>query len=285
MRDQANKTLELYLSRIRKHALTLPDTVAPPANGTASDPHVGAPQSSADATWTGWAISSFTNKLASASGEMSSKPPPVVVGGATAKAPVTLQPTKTGPASSGRPTSITSDPVKPALNRHATPTTKLAASFTAPEIVEDDWGKDDWGGADESVDANTDGAWGAMAEDVAPTATATSVAPVPMVLEAESLSPDVETPKPTPKRKQDTGGEPDFASWLNAQKSTKNAKPLPKGLAAHKSSSSLGSKTGQRPLTSRTSTGSGSGVKKIVQPPKPPEKKDEAGEDEWGDSW
>ena len=79
VRDQANKCLDLYLARVRKYSQTLPETMLPPPNATGADgkaaPNISrvlSPQQFDTAGWTGWAISSFANKLASASGEMSS---------------------------------------------------------------------------------------------------------------------------------------------------------------------------------------------------------------------
>ncbi|KAF2864099.1 ARM repeat-containing protein [Piedraia hortae CBS 480.64] len=72
VRDQANKTLNIYLERVGKYARTLPDTVLPPPGSAASGDGKVAIQSTGGATqqWMGWAVSSFTNKLSSASGEM-----------------------------------------------------------------------------------------------------------------------------------------------------------------------------------------------------------------------
>ncbi|KAL9081708.1 MAG: hypothetical protein Q9159_007106 [Coniocarpon cinnabarinum] len=290
VRDQANKTIEAYLSRVRKYAQTLPTTMeTPTANGSVAGPRIATPSPSADSTWTGWAISSFTNKLSTASGEMSSKPPPVVVGGPGAKAPVTLQPTVTASSNTANTsTSARANPAKPMLPRNTTEKTKLAASFEAPEIVEDDWGDGEWGGIDESADADADDAWGAMAaETEVKPAASPSVSITSPADESEATFSEPEAPKPPATKKQNASAEPDFASWLNAQKSNKNTKTLPKGLTSNKSSSSLGSKTSNRPLTSRTSTSSSLGAKKVVQPPKPaePKKEQPAADDDWGESW
>jgi SCY1-like protein 1 len=71
IRDQAQKSVDIYIARIRKFAATMPDTVLPPpglASGGESTPRIGTPANGT--SWTGWAISSFTNKLASTAGEM-----------------------------------------------------------------------------------------------------------------------------------------------------------------------------------------------------------------------
>ncbi|KAF2100527.1 ARM repeat-containing protein [Rhizodiscina lignyota] len=76
VRDQANKTFEIYMQRIRKYQTTLPETLLPPpntnvpgANVNANAPRMGTPAGDAGG-WAGWAISSFTNKLATASGQI-----------------------------------------------------------------------------------------------------------------------------------------------------------------------------------------------------------------------
>jgi len=81
IRDQANKTLNVYLERVRKYSLTLPDTILPPPDSaSAGGTRVNSPQPNAAAggvqagsQWMGWAISSFTNKLGTATGEMQSE--------------------------------------------------------------------------------------------------------------------------------------------------------------------------------------------------------------------
>ncbi|KAF2086151.1 ARM repeat-containing protein [Saccharata proteae CBS 121410] len=75
VRESANKTLEVYLARIRKYQQTLPETVLPPPAAigtTAQAPRIGTPQN--DTSWAGWAISSFTNKITAATGEIEPNP-------------------------------------------------------------------------------------------------------------------------------------------------------------------------------------------------------------------
>lgn len=75
VRDQANKTFDNFVARVRKHAATLPDSVLPPestgASAAAPAARIG---NQGDTSWAGWAISSFTNKLTTAKGEMESAP-------------------------------------------------------------------------------------------------------------------------------------------------------------------------------------------------------------------
>ncbi|KAK8102554.1 inactive serine/threonine-protein kinase scy1 [Apiospora sp. TS-2023a] len=72
VRDQAVKTLDVYMQRVRKAASAMPDTVIPAQTTTedAAGPRMSTPQPSEASSWTGWAISSFTNKISSVGGEI-----------------------------------------------------------------------------------------------------------------------------------------------------------------------------------------------------------------------
>ena len=74
IRDQANKTHQIYIDRIRKYQNTLPDTVLPPPEtASAGATRMSTPQpgaAGASGQWIGWAVSSFTNKLSTAAGEI-----------------------------------------------------------------------------------------------------------------------------------------------------------------------------------------------------------------------
>lgn len=75
IRDSANKALDTYLTRVRNYAATLPETAMPTeaqAVGPAATTRVG---NTGDSSWAGWAISSFTNKLSSAKGDIASTAP------------------------------------------------------------------------------------------------------------------------------------------------------------------------------------------------------------------
>ena len=69
IRDQANKTLDLYIQRVRKFGANMADSVLPtePSKADAPSARIG---TSNDKSWAGWAISSFTNKIAAADGEI-----------------------------------------------------------------------------------------------------------------------------------------------------------------------------------------------------------------------
>ncbi|KAL1612244.1 Nuclear aminoacylation-dependent tRNA export pathway component [Paraconiothyrium brasiliense] len=260
IRDQAQKTVDIYITRIRKYTATMPDTVLPPpsiASGGNAAPRMGTPAN--DSTWTGWAISSFTNKIAAASGQMQagaasngsadqrsqSVPPPAVP---TASKPTLTPSSRPGmtltKSAASIPTIATSDPVE-AFNDET-------------EDFDGDWGgfgDDDAFGISSSASKKQeeeDDPWGA---------------------------PNVNA---TPANFDDKG-EPDFAGWLAAQNQSKKTvtKILPKGLAKS------GTAT-KKPVVARTA--GAPNVKRVVvaQPKevKTPESHTNEEEDEgWGDAW
>lgn len=247
VRDQANKTMEIYLARVKKYAQTLPDTVIQPAAVAGEKPRMGTPAVDASG-WAGWAISSFTNKLGTASGQMappsngasrvtspeprsSSVPPPTTV----RKAPAI-------PTSSG---------LKPTPKPSANP---WDVSETTSQVEDEDfdtgWGEDD-------------NPWAAGGEDTDPFA-------APLV-------------EPTAMTAFDDGGEPDFAGWIAAQSNAKSRKPLPKGLTKPKTTTS-----GARPAMPKSKSTSGVMAAKKAVPvvkPLPKAKEEEVDEDAWGDAW
>ncbi|KAF1964938.1 ARM repeat-containing protein [Bimuria novae-zelandiae CBS 107.79] len=273
IRDQAQKTVDIYITRIRKFAAAMPDTVLPsPSLSSATGPNA-APRMSTpanDSTWTGWAISSFTNKLAAASGQMQagagastndisdqrshSVPPPAV--------PTASKPTLAPSAIPGMP-----------LARSAASIPTIASPDPVDAFNDDAEDFDgDWGGfGDDDTNATTskkqeedDDPWGA---------------------------PNISTPTTggtsKPAANFDDKGEPDFAGWLAAQSSAKRpgAKPLPKGLA--KSSTSTVT-TAKKPVVAKTA--GAQNVRKVVVPQpkrevKKAEPKAEEEEEGWGDAW
>ncbi|KAK6499252.1 hypothetical protein TWF506_003879 [Arthrobotrys conoides] len=81
IRVQAQKTMDVFLARVKTLTANMPDSALPPvdANGVPTSttgvtgaaggaPRMGTPQN--DASWAGWAISSFTKKLGSVTGEI-----------------------------------------------------------------------------------------------------------------------------------------------------------------------------------------------------------------------
>lgn len=193
IRDQANRTLNLYLDRVRKYSTTLPDTVLPPpetvsAGGTRmSTPQ---PANQPGSQWMGWAISSFTNKLSTAAGEIQSN--------GTALHPIAgTTPLPTGPILHH----TTSAPVVPKVS------SSLRMPLATPSADVEDF-DDGWGAMDNADDSEDP--WAESA-----------ISPV------EISRPDAASTS------YDDGGEPDFEGWLKAQAQAKSnsKKPLPKGLA------------------------------------------------------
>ena len=218
------------------------------------------PQS--DTGWAGWAISSFTNKINAASGEMQSKPsqaPPL------------------------RPSSTDGRPSLPVVQKTSTPVSNLhrqaVAGSTAPVLTRTSTEQFFTDAQDE--DDEIDEAWGEMGEDsfFDPPSTKPAPAPAPVTF--------------------DDGGEPDFEGWLNAQARAKSKAPLPKGLAKPPAATTTTASNGRMPVTRTTTTGavgSGAGVKKVASTVVKPNvvrpkvidtkpKEAAAADDDWGDAW
>jgi SCY1-like protein 1 len=256
IRDQANKTMNIYLDRIRKYATTLPDSVLPPPQSQSAGPtRVGSPQPTGSNQWMGWAISSFTNKLGTASGNIEPN--------SDGALPTPLERSSSTPPTNGtpiRPQSHTM-PSAPAVPR-APSNLRNFSSTPAADIEDEDFG-DGWGDLDDNDDDNSAAdAWGAD-EPASPPATS-----------AQSTKSGMP---------YDDGGEPDFEGWLNAQAAAKakNNKVLPKGL------------TKKAPVAKVTQSKPQAAVKaspasRVVPVKKAQaEKKQEAVEDDddWGEAW
>ena len=219
IRDSANRAIDTYLQRVRKAADEMPETALPPAQAAGSNvaPRMGTPQASEQSGggWTGWAISSFTNKLSAAAGEMQSanSPASATSPGPEAKRPVI---SSTASASNLHRQAVSSPPE---TSRGSSPNpSAIASAFAPPDDVAEDEG-DAWGDMGE-MDEN-DGFSAAPPTSSKPGAVA-------------SATPYDET-------------EPDFEGWLaaQAQKKKPSSKPLPKGLT--KSASSTTKKPAAKP--------------------------------------
>ncbi|KAL3424429.1 hypothetical protein PVAG01_03710 [Phlyctema vagabunda] len=263
IRDQASKTLDTYLQRIRKFAATMPDSVLPPpstvdASGVAA-PRMSTPQPSASesASWAGWAISSFTNKVSAAAGEIQTTSTPE---SRPSSAPLNNQPTSAVSASAL------------ALHRQAVISPPAVSARTSTPSTPNDYFASTETSADDEMEA-----WGDMEEESffdAPTST---------TLKAT-------TTKSTANPFEDNG-EPDFAGWLAAQAQKKpGAKALPKGLAKPAANGSARPAAAGRVST----TGSVGTTKKpavpVVKKTLPSKKVDTApkaadDDDGWGDGW
>lgn len=229
------------------------DTVLPP---TSSDAPKDAARigTSNDKSWAGWAISSFTNKIATADGDIqpttaAAKP---VEESRSASVPRPTKPSSPAPLSQPKETLRPSvQPLGRSMSAHPAP-----VHHEEPEPADDVY--DAWGAMD---DDEEDG-WG-LEED--PFNAPSTTAPASTTTSSK--------PKASPVP-YDDGGEPDFAGWLAAQSKAK--KPLPKGL----SSSRLTAST-----TPRTSSPSTAKPKSVAPAKKIDTKPKEEEEDDWGDAW
>ncbi len=256
VRDQANKCFDGYLQRVRKYGNSLPDTILPPptttsANGSA--PRMGTPQNDS-AGWAGWAISSFTNRLGTASGEMESK--------------ADRSHLKTNDRSSSVPPAVDA-PRPPQLSASASTLHRQAVTGTttparAPTPTEQYFTNplED----DEAIDK----AWGEIAkDDFADASSESQTAPAPPV-------------------SFDDGGEPDFEGWLKAQAQARSKAKLPKGLAKPSApaitrtttTGSVGSGAGPKKLASTVAKPKVAPAKIISTKPTKL-----AADDDWGDAW
>ncbi|KAI1495930.1 armadillo-type protein [Biscogniauxia marginata] len=278
VRDQASKTLEVYLQRIRKAAAGMPDTVLPPPQTAESaGPRMSTPQphEASASSWAGWAISSFTNKLSAASGEMQPStsngvPTPATTAPSASSPPagIDIRRTTSSSASALHRQAVKSPSLSPAPLSRSSSTAAAAAEayFKDPEPAEDDggaWG--DMGDMDDGDDTN-DGFFDAPSTTKTTTTTSTNKSPGARKETAAAAVPF------------DDGSEPDFAGWLAAQAQKKagspGGKPLPKGLTK---SGSMAAKKKPFAVTSKKPVI----TKKIDMKPK------ETGDDDdgWGDGW
>lgn len=270
VRDQAVKTVDIYMQKIKKAAADMPDTVLPPQQTGAAAPRMGtpAPTDSPAASWTGWAISSFTNKLSQAAGEIQ----PTASNGST-PAPDTKRPAlvTTSSASTLHRQAMKSPPPT-ALSRTSTGNVGGEAFFADPAPAnEDTWGNDGgetWG--DDGGDA-----WGDL-DEMDDTDAGADFA-------ASSNKFSASKPKELPTRNVSSSGsakpfgdddEPDFAGWLAAQQKGKvsGAKPLPKGLSkstTKTTTTAMAKKPAAKPAP-----------KKVDLKPKATD-----ADDGWGDAW
>ncbi|KAK0739973.1 armadillo-type protein [Apiosordaria backusii] len=274
IRDQAVKTLDVYVQKIKKAVESMPETALPPENSASGNPRMGTPQPEASAGWAGWAISSFTNKLSAAAGDITSSngaPSGPAASSAPPSRPSTAAPiTSTSSASPLHRQAVKSPPPSAPLTRN--PSTTGESFFTDPDDNNDD-------------DADFD-AWGDMG-DMDDDDTSTPNKMTASVTSNQSNDTPFAEPSSS-KRKPaattasskpfDDGSEPDFAGWLAQQAEKKKGgvlggnKTLPKGLSKTTTTTTAAKKT-VAPVKSKPVV-----VKKKIDT-KP---KDEEGDDGWG---
>ncbi|KAL1995000.1 hypothetical protein VTN49DRAFT_1187 [Thermomyces lanuginosus] len=251
VRDQANKTIDLFLQRIRKYASTMGETSsAGPEAGVAAGngARMGTTQ---DSSWSGWAISSFTNKLTSAKGQIQV---PSKNGSAAAEPGRSSSVPPKTPTSESLSVSKATQQTAPSMARAASDAQLPTDSSAVNDDIDDSWGADAWDD-DQSESKKEDTFFDATS--------------------SRTSTPASTTPAAVP---YDDGGEPDFAGWLAAQAKAKSKKPLPKGLG--KSTSSTSKDLPTRSASATSSTKASKPAKVIDIRPK-----DEGDEDGWGEEW
>ncbi|EMC97562.1 hypothetical protein BAUCODRAFT_33274 [Baudoinia panamericana UAMH 10762] len=255
IRDQANKTLNIYLERVRRYGQTLPETILPPhsADNSASNTRISTPQPGPGGQWMGWAISSFTNKLSTASGEIepnSNGVRPTPLGRSSSSPSMNGSSTRASPARPGVPSA-------PIVARASSSLRTSTSTELEPEA--ENFGAD-WGDIDEQEEIVD--SW---AEPIAqpPRSSTNSHTSKPSIASSATY---------------DDGGEPDFEGWLNAQATAKqqSKRPLPKGLATKKPLAAV--KQTSAALKPATATS-------IKPDASKPATTARAEEEDWGDAW
>ncbi|KAK2760844.1 hypothetical protein FQN54_002083 [Arachnomyces sp. PD_36] len=268
IRDQATKTLDLYLQRIQKHSSTMAETALPPPNAAAAKDAPARIGTSNDTSWAGWAISSFTNKAAAAKGEIQ----PTANGSQAAAGGDTLRPSsvplqnRTSQSAPKVPTeTLQPGTLTPGSGRPSSEQPSIEAEAEADDVLEA------WGTMDDDDDTFFDATPNSTTNNNNNSNGGFNTAP------ATTVS--------TPAIPYDDGGEPDFAGWLEAQSKAKikPKKPLPKGLGK---STSPAPKNPPRPKSNLRSS-SVATTSKAKTPAKTidTKPKDEDEDDGWGDAW
>jgi SCY1-like protein 1 len=279
IRDQATKTLDVYMAKIKKAAAAMPDTALPPegAAAGAGGPRMSTPQptESSAASWAGWAISSFTNKLSAAVGEIQSSSSTPANGSAsstpasTTKRPATLSQTTSA-------STLHRQTLKTPASSSSTPSASKDSFFPDDNNDGDDNAADAWGDMDDFIeddDNNND----KSTTDQGDAAASLFSGETPKT-SSTKLSAATNKPAASPSASAtpfDDGSEPDFAGWLAAQAQKKKSavlggsggsKPLPKGLA--KSGTSGSASTTSKKTTTVASRPKPAPAKKLDLKPK-----------------
>jgi SCY1-like protein 1 len=289
VRDQANKTLEVFLQRVRKYAQTLPDTTQPPANAntnTTNPPRMGA--AVGESSWTGWAISSFTNKLASVNGQMSTSGSQSTAEPRSNSVPPSTAALSRPPPSTSSMQSLPAQAVSSLKAPKQNPFTATSEQSLV-ETVDDFDTEATWDDGDNPWAGNEDDPFspeGSKSDKGRPDSVQNSWThdeDDPFSLKSSKSN------TATSEATYDDKGEPDFAGWLSAQAQAKSAvkKSLPKGLTK-----SATTNLASRPKLGKANSAGNTVTKNVIPAAKPVVKQKEtpkaAEEDEiegWGDEW
>jgi SCY1-like protein 1 len=202
-----------------------------------------------DKSWAGWAISSFTNKIAAADGAIQSTSSPKPAEEQRSASLPRVISTPQAPLNEAKEIRPAIQPLGRSMSAQPT-----SVREEVPQPADDVY--DAWGAMD---DEDEDG-WG---NDEDPFNTRPTTTP-------STAKPKVSTVP------YDDGGEPDFAGWLAAQSKAK--KPLPKGLGNAKTTSIT--RTASPSSTVKPAAKVATPAKKIDTKPK-----DVDEDDGWGDAW
>lgn len=227
-------------------------------------PRIGTTQN--DTGWAGWAISSFTNKIATANGEMQVKPSTLSTSPSPARS--ASVPPQTGSS-------------RPAFTASTASHLHRQAVTASPAPILTRTSTDQFFGDAQEEDDEVDEAWGEMADE--------SFFDAPV-----QQKPAVEPKASAQLTSMDNGDEPDFEGWLKAQSQAKAKAALPKGLS--KPSRPI---SGRQAATRSTTTGHvnlSSSAKKLASTTTPASKlstakaidtepKVQPADDDWGDAW
>ncbi|KAJ0119315.1 hypothetical protein J7T55_013553 [Diaporthe amygdali] len=272
VRDQATKTMDIYVQKIKKAAENMPDTVLPPqqTGEHAGAPRMGTPQptESAAASWAGWAISSFTNKISTAAGEIE----PSASNGSTPVAEVKrpVLGTTSSASTLHRQAMKSPQPASSTIAKAPASNSGAESFFADVETAEDEG--DAWGDMGD-MDDDDNLADGSTAANDSMASSATFPA-----AKKESTR-NISSSGSGSAQPFGEDAEPDFAGWLAAQQKSKgSSKPLPKGL--NKASPANGkSATSKKPISKPAAKPAP--AKKIDLKPK----QTDDDEDGWGDGW
>ncbi len=314
VRDQSIKTMDIFMQRVRKAATALPDSALPPAaaagdaNGTArmSTPQPDASNSAAS-SWAGWAISSFTNKMSAAAGEIqtgaaataspSTTPAAAAANGKPSSRP-NMHSSHTSSASALHRQAVRSPSASQPMSRNSSTSNIAGESYFADAVGEDDAdaAEDDaWGamddafaedldeGNDDATAVDDDGgndAWGGGAaahENGDSTKAKKAAAPATSRTVSGGVHPF-----------GDDDAEPDFAGWLAAQQEAKKKTGLagkaPKGLVKRPATGSA-AVAAVKPAVRTAAKAHAKPAAKVAAKKIDLAPKDSDDADGWGDGW
>lgn len=273
VRDQATKTMDVYMLKIKKAAEDMPDTVLPPqqAGEHTGAPRMGTPQptESAAASWAGWAISSFTNKISSAAGEIQ---PTAPNGSAPTQATKRPMPVASSSASTLHRQAMKS-PQPPSSTLAKAPSSEWGADVFSAEVdpAEDDG--DAWGDMGDMDDDDK------FFDDGSPAANDSMASSATLPVSKKEYTRNMSSSGSGSAQPFGDDEEPDFAGWLAAQQKSKvGGKPLPRGLK--KANPESGKTTTSKKPTARAAAKPPPAKKIDLKP-----KQADDDEDGWGDGW